>query len=258
MLGMGRQSMMVPNGQNPMAQNQMMMQQMMDMQMQMMQMQMGGQNPAMLQQQQQMLMMQQQMGMNGMGGMGTNGRPMSMMPPQTAPSLRAPSIMGVPPMQQQYGQKYQQPPQTANSLFVPGFNAGLPQLPQHRPMSMLNAPAPGSSAGRPGSAYSPSLRPVGNPGYVPSIAPSERSNVGLPQRYRPVSFVGGSQGPGSASGRTGTMRSGGALGGSGLRQTAVREEEEEDEEWGKMKEKREARKKKGGLKGMLGMGAEKA
>lgn len=259
MLGMGRQSMMIPNGQDSMAQNQMMMQRMMDMQMQMQMMQMGGQNPSMLQQQQ-MMMMQHQMGMNGMGGMGgmgsmnqpmgmgMNGRPMSMMPPQTAPSLRAPSIMGIPPMQQ-----YQQPPQTANSLSVPGFNPGLPQLPQHRPMSMLNAPPPG-----PGSSYSPSLRPVGNPGYVPSIAPSERSNVGLPSRYRPVSMMGGSQGPGSVSGRTGTMRSGGAFGASGLRQTTVREEEEEEEEWGKMKEKREARKKRGGLKGMLGMGGEKA
>jgi hypothetical protein len=33
--------------------------------------------------------------------------------------------------------------------------------------------------------YAPSIR--GNGGYAPSIAPSERSNVGLPGRYRPVS-----------------------------------------------------------------------
>jgi hypothetical protein len=35
------------------------------------------------------------------------------------------------------------------------------------------------------SMYTPSIQ--GNGGYVPSIAPSERSNVGLPGRYRPVS-----------------------------------------------------------------------
>ena len=45
--------------------------------------------------------------------------------------------------------------------------------------SWLQPPQPG---------YAGSTRPQGN-GYAPSIAPSERSNVGLPGRYRPVSHM---------------------------------------------------------------------
>lgn len=41
------------------------------------------------------------------------------------------------------------------------------------------------------SGYAPSFHSP-SPGYTPSIAPSERSNVGLPGRYRPVSQAGGS------------------------------------------------------------------
>lgn len=37
-----------------------------------------------------------------------------------------------------------------------------------------------------GGLFAPSIHAQGN-GYAPSIAPSERSNVGLPGRYRPVS-----------------------------------------------------------------------
>ncbi|KUI66594.1 hypothetical protein VM1G_01785 [Cytospora mali] len=45
--------------------------------------------------------------------------------------------------------------------------------------SWLQAPQPG---------YAGSIRAQGD-GYAPSLAPSERSNVGLPGRYRPVSHV---------------------------------------------------------------------
>ncbi|OAA53770.1 hypothetical protein SPI_09215 [Niveomyces insectorum RCEF 264] len=37
--------------------------------------------------------------------------------------------------------------------------------------------------------YTPSIRIQGVNGYAPSIAPSERSNIGLPGRYRPVSHA---------------------------------------------------------------------
>lgn len=55
-----------------------------------------------------------------------------------------------------------------------------------RAMTMLepNA-APWMQQGR---MYTPSIRAQGN-SYAPSIAPSERSNIGLPGRYRPVSHV---------------------------------------------------------------------
>ncbi|CAK7568105.1 MAG: hypothetical protein SEPTF4163_006088 [Sporothrix epigloea] len=39
------------------------------------------------------------------------------------------------------------------------------------------------------SAYAPSIRIQGANGYAASLAPSERSNVGLPGRYRPVSHM---------------------------------------------------------------------
>ncbi|XMA14205.1 hypothetical protein WAI453_006996 [Rhynchosporium graminicola] len=53
-----------------------------------------------------------------------------------------------------------------------------------RAMTMLDPNAiPWMQGG--GSMYSPSV--LGHGGYTPSIAPSERSNVGLPGRYRPVS-----------------------------------------------------------------------
>ena len=45
-----------------------------------------------------------------------------------------------------------------------------------------------SFVGQPG--YARSVHANGQ-GYTPSIAPSERSNVGLPGRYRPVSQING-------------------------------------------------------------------
>jgi hypothetical protein len=53
-----------------------------------------------------------------------------------------------------------------------------------RTMSMIQ-PSSSSFIQQPG--YAGSIRGGPAPGYTPSIAPSERSNVGLPGRYRPVS-----------------------------------------------------------------------
>jgi hypothetical protein len=53
-----------------------------------------------------------------------------------------------------------------------------------RTMSMVQPSSSSWLQAQPG--YAGSIRPQGN-GYTPSIAPSERSNVGLPGRYRPVS-----------------------------------------------------------------------
>lgn len=54
-----------------------------------------------------------------------------------------------------------------------------------RTMSMVQ-PSSSSWLQPPQPGYAGSIRQQGN-GYTPSIAPSERSNVGLPGRYRPVS-----------------------------------------------------------------------
>lgn len=77
----------------------------------------------------------------------------------------------------------------SNSLAVPGD--------QSRAMSMVGPPAAWNTgmASRPTSTfdprmstYAPSMNGLAGPGagYQASIAPSERSNVGMPSRYRPV------------------------------------------------------------------------
>ncbi|CAK7216370.1 hypothetical protein SEUCBS140593_002846 [Sporothrix eucalyptigena] len=64
----------------------------------------------------------------------------------------------------------------------------LPRPDMHmRTMSMVQ-PSSASWMQQPQMpGYAPSIRVQGANGYAPSIAPSERSNVGLPGRYRPVS-----------------------------------------------------------------------
>ncbi|KAF3005732.1 hypothetical protein E8E13_006375 [Curvularia kusanoi] len=64
-------------------------------------------------------------------------------------------------------------------LNVPGMQNGM-QPPQNRPMSIM------SSSQRPFSTFGGGLGMGPGPGYTPSIAPSERSNIGLSARYRPV------------------------------------------------------------------------
>lgn len=45
------------------------------------------------------------------------------------------------------------------------------------------------------------------PGYAPSIAPSERSNVGMPSRYRPVSIAPSDEHVPRAASRSSTLTS---------------------------------------------------
>ncbi|CAD6448360.1 c75b26c0-05be-41b4-8df2-d11e2c2044fd [Sclerotinia trifoliorum] len=111
-----------------------------------------------------------------------------------------------------------------------------------------------------GQGYSPSIHAQGN-GYAPSIAPSERSNVGLPGRYRPVS----QSPPIEAKPKDSTMPA--AVGGwdnkhaSSTIKTVQRVDDDEDDEeaWAEMKKKREqkrslwkSKKDTSGLSEMLG------
>lgn len=121
----------------------------------------------------------------------------------------------------------------------PRFNGGM------RTMSMVqpNTGSFGQQTGYAPSFHSPS------PGYTPSIAPSERSNVGLPGRYRPVS-----QAPGSIRShqhsRSNTMS--GALsqfgGDSGkptmnvVNQAAHGSDDDDEEGWEAMKAKRDKKR----------------
>lgn len=147
----------------------------------------------------------------------------------------------------------------AMTMMTPptGWN-GVPS----RPNSIMPG-ALGNTAGGPG------------PGYTPSIAPSERSNVGMPSRYRPVTQSGDDFGGSVKGGRThsltssltlqgyapGSMstpdllgsnsstirvvdrpKSSGTMGKMGMRRS-VGQDEDEEEGWADMKKKRESRKK---------------
>lgn len=93
--------------------------------------------------------------------------------------------------QQQGGGQFQQAPMSNASRprSAYGGNQGLrPGSSHQRAMTMLEpnaAPWMQQGSGS-GGLFAPSIHAQGN-GYAPSIAPSERSNVGLPGRYRPVS-----------------------------------------------------------------------
>lgn len=102
------------------------------------------------------------------------------------------------------GVNFGQPGTTSGQPGAPSINGGFtPSINQGRAMTMMNPPKgwdtpPGGV--RPNSAmpatYAPSGYNFGGPapGYTPSIAPSERSNVGMPSRYRPVETNGNNSG----------------------------------------------------------------
>ncbi|KAL5345534.1 hypothetical protein ACLOAV_009284 [Pseudogymnoascus australis] len=77
-------------------------------------------------------------------------------------------------------------------------------------------------------------------GYAASIAPSERSNVGMPDRYRPVSQMPAESGNGIAGPRMSVL----AVGGKGPTVTVRPVEGEEDEEdaWEEMRRQKEKKK----------------
>jgi hypothetical protein len=112
-------------------------------------------------------------------------------------------------MQMQWMQQMTQMQHASNQAMSPPLgqqSASTPNLlapPNHmqRPLSMAMQMAPGAGQ-RTMSTLSPQTAPWNRPpsfaptmngapgqGYAPSIAPSERSNVGLASRYRPVSMA---------------------------------------------------------------------
>ncbi|KAJ9157381.1 hypothetical protein NKR23_g714 [Pleurostoma richardsiae] len=114
--------------------------------------------------------------------------------------------------------------------------------------SWVQPPPPPQQAG-----FAPSIRVVGN-GYAPSIAPSERSNIGLPGRYRPVSHAPPTAPSPSHMRNVSTMS--GAIGGwedpasvrkaatktPPLKKAANNASDDEDEGWEAMKAKRDKKK----------------
>lgn len=131
-----------------------------------------------------------------------------------------------------------------------------------RPHSMPMPPSPGASGPRsmstlnPGMAnwnqrpnsYFPSMNGTGGAGYAASLAPSERSNVGLAPRYRPVSTVGQdtSNWKRSSTFTSGTIRP--VLPNKGAQSTLAVDDDDDDEGWKEMKAKRDNKKSKWKMK----------
>jgi hypothetical protein len=202
------------------------------------------------------------MGPNGpMGPMGPMGmmNPMMMTPGDQAQIQMSQQMQQFMAMQMQFMQMMTTgqgaPPQSGhqshNSIGEiprPGSASQIhPVNLQQRTMTMMepNA-APWMNRS---SMYTPSMH--GNGGYAPSIAPSERSNVGLPGRYRPVSQAPPLTHQNKVNIRTSTMMSGG-LGGWGnkLASATIRpvkkagnaSDEDDEEGWEEMAKKREKKK----------------
>jgi len=216
--------------------------------------------------QMQMQWMQQMQQMVAVQGLQPS-QALPQMPPMPQTSMMQPGFMSPPGGGLQVPQIQMQRPMSMGGQ-PPQFGQPSPQN-QQRAMSMLNADmAPQWQ--RPGtrSSVAPSVMMSGalgpGPGYTPSIAPSERSNVGQPSRYRPVSMAPADEAPGSKS-RASTMSGGTALkvwdtngnrkssGGLEVPRQSVRavkkESDDDDEEgWEEMMRKKEQKKRLKGKK----------
>ncbi|KAF3929012.1 hypothetical protein ABW20_dc0100364 [Dactylellina cionopaga] len=198
---------------------------------------------------------QAQQQMMAMQGMMPGMNPMGMMPGNNLMMPNMPSSM---------------PNSMPNNMMMPGQRAmsmvDTGSVPNFQPSPGLMNPQPpggGLSPGYAGSVYgharSSTLPTFMQPGYTPSIAPSERSNIGQPSRYRPVTYQTGS-GNSSAGGggRTGTLLSGAPP--SGLKTQVVKDDSDDESGWAEMdkkkKEKKETwrKKKETGIRGVLKLG----
>lgn len=158
-LGMGQQPQVLSPGDQAQIQMTQQMQQFMQMQMQFMQMMATGGGNAMPQRPESPY--SNTSGMNAMmggAGMGMGG-----------PDMMRPSFMDNGPMVDGPGQ-YTDGHMRSMSMVQPSSASWI------QPLQI-------------GSGVTPSIRLQGTNGYAPSIAPSERSNIGMPGRYRPVSHM---------------------------------------------------------------------
>ena len=126
-----------------------------------------GQMPNMMNMTGQQPQMQTQNGLLTPPSIGANGRTMSMTtPPTNVSSVRHTIGTGAPSLATQMSMQNQASPRT---------------------MSMMNPPPSGYA----GSVQGLGLSGNQQGGYAPSIAPSERSTIGQPSRYRPVTADAG-------------------------------------------------------------------
>ncbi|KAF2201364.1 hypothetical protein GQ43DRAFT_487478 [Delitschia confertaspora ATCC 74209] len=143
---------------------------------------------------QDMWQMQQQM-------MALQMQQMRLMQMNSMNGMQMPHMMGIPPQIASMASFQQQPPSQRPMSIA---SSRLPPRSRSEGNMMLGVAVNGSSqSNRPFSTFgglTPPL-PVPQPGYAASIAPSERSNVGLASRYRPVVTAGAG---GTQDGRDGT------------------------------------------------------
>ena len=209
--------------------------------------------------QMQMQWMQQMMAMQG--GIPPVQQPQTPIPPQHSPMmnngfLSPPGAQMNRPMSMGANALPNTPvvgPQRAMSMLDPNVSVQWQQMQQGDRASIA-----------PSVMMSGALGP--NPGYTPSIAPSERSNVGQPSRYRPVSTAPNDEAPAKAI-RASTFTSNSTLQGwshkpSGLKSTVkvvesakktpvkivVGSDDDEEEGWEEMKARREKKKSNWRLK----------
>ena len=164
------------------------------------------------------------------------------------------------------------PGQPQRPISAPGTSVS-PQQMQQRAMSMLgptSAPqwqTQGNSRMPPAPSMMSGALGGSGLGYTPSLAPSERSNVGMPTRYRPVSIVPMDEHGPRATSRASTFTAGtlqpGASGRNSRMSTIVdgpskpsvqyvghtpppkksgSDDDDDDEGWAEMKQQREKKK----------------
>ena len=207
----------------------------------------------------QMQWMQQMQQMVAMQGLQPGQVP-PQMPPMPQMPMMQPGFLSPPGGGLQIPQIQTQRPMSMAGQ-PPQFGQASPQ--QQRAMSMLNPDMSSQWNQGPGGRVSvaPSIMMSGalgsGAGYTPSIAPSERSNIGQPSRYRPVSIAPADEAPRNKS-RASTMSGATALkswdfngnrksGGlevpkQSLRAVKKESDDDDDEGWEEMKRKREEKK----------------
>ncbi|KAK1781363.1 hypothetical protein QBC45DRAFT_321497 [Copromyces sp. CBS 386.78] len=140
--------------------------------------------------QMQMQFMQMMAGQNGTGAPRPEGHMATGSIGSIGSAAGMPGFAGLPPMPGVPGGLGLGGPDMRHSFMG---NESMLDLPpprgdtQMRTMSMVQPSSASWIHPQQPAGFAPSVRVTG--GYAPSIAPSERSNVGLPGRYRPVSQV---------------------------------------------------------------------
>lgn len=190
--------------------------------------------------------------------------------PQMPMMPMMPSMPGMPPMTPQHQQQQSHSGPTKPIVISQNQFLGVPSANNLRPPSTASQFNPMQGDWRQSHASSlnrtstaPSFLNHGlSQGYAPSIAPSERSNIGQPSRYRPVSnmaqdgrastmgtHVAQNWNSQSQSSRPGTSSGFGAVARENKKpavatvRPVVRDEEDDEEGWEEMRRERESKKK---------------